>query len=139
VSFDGQEPKLNFRPKVVAADYHKLKLHSLMGLAAEELQAKRILASFDRYYQRLAEPRATKEEIAPIWLEEVFRKVVDQVPMELRGRIEDAQLFHEVLEHRWYLGERAGRDVGLEFATADYIEKILPFRMDSGAPAIATS
>ena len=139
VSFDGQGHRVNFHPKVVAADYHKLKLDSLMGLDAEELQAKRILASFDRYYQRLAEPRATKEEVAPIWLDEVFRKVVNQVPMELRGRVEDAQLFHEVLEHRWYLGERAGRDVGLEFATADYIEKILPFRMDSGTPAIATS
>jgi hypothetical protein len=46
--------------------------------------------------------------------------------------VEPAQLFHEVLENRWYLGEKLGRDVGLDFATQDYIEKVLPYRMDSG-------
>ena len=30
------------------------------------------------------------------------------------------------------LGEELGIDVGLDFATADYIEKVLPYRMDSG-------
>jgi hypothetical protein len=59
---------------------------------------------------------------------------VGSVPKELQGRVEDAQLFHEVLEHRWYLGEKAGHDVGLEFATDDYINAVLPLRMDSGAP-----
>ena len=127
---DGQH--LKFTPKVVAADYHKVRILDLMGIHVEEFQAKRLLASFDRYYSRIQEPRPTREEVAKVWLEEVFHHVVDQVPPSLRGRIEDAQLFHEVLEHRWYLGERAGRDVGLDFATKDYISSILPSRMDSG-------
>ena len=66
------------------------------------------------------------------WLSDVFKRVVNQVPDNLKGRVEPAQLFHEVLENRWYLGEKLGRDVGLDFATADYIEKVLPYRMDSG-------
>ena len=133
ITFDGNGHQLKFTPKVVAPDYHKVKIFELMGLQAEEFQAKRLLASFDRYFSRLAEPRPPREEAARKWLSEVFQHVVGQVPQELRGRIEDAQLFHEVLEHRWYLGERAGRDVGLDFATADYIARVLPFRMDSGA------
>jgi hypothetical protein len=132
VTFDGSGHQLKFTPKVVAPDYHKEKVHSLMGIEVEEFQAKRLLASFDRYYTRSEEPRPPKEEVAERWLEEVFRHVVEQVPPSLRGRVEDAQLFHEVLEHRWYLGERAGRDVGLDFATSDYIAAILPSRMDSG-------
>jgi hypothetical protein len=52
--------------------------------------------------------------------------------MNLKGRVEDAQLFHEVLEHRWYLGEKAGHDLGLDFASSDYISQVLPSRMDSG-------
>ncbi|MGA1738437.1 MAG: DUF4032 domain-containing protein, partial [Candidatus Nanopelagicaceae bacterium] len=104
----------------------------LMGIEVEEFQAKRLLASFDRYYSRIAEPRPPREEVAERWMEEVFRHVVGQVPISLRGRIEEAQLFHEVLEHRWYLGERAGKDVGLDFATQDYIAQVLPSRMDSG-------
>lgn len=47
--------------------------------------------------------------------------------------MEDAQVFHEVLEHRWYLGEKAGEDVGLDFATEDYMKSVLPFRRDSGS------
>jgi hypothetical protein len=37
-----------------------------------------------------------------------------------------------VLEHRWYLSEREGHDVGLTFAAQSYIEDVLPFRRDSG-------
>ena len=132
ITFDGNGSRLKFAPKVVAPDYHKLKVFDLMGLSVEEFQAKRLLASFDRYYSRTPEPRPAREEVAKRWLEEVFHHVVRHVPEGLRGRIEDAQLFHEVLEHRWYLGERAGRDVGLDFATEDYIATILPNRMDSG-------
>ena len=132
VAFDGSGHQLKFTPKVVAPDYHKEKVRSLLGIDVEEFQAKRLLASFDRYYSRLEEPRPPREEVGERWMREVFHHVVDQVPIELRGRIEDAQLFHEVLEHRWYLGERVGRDVGLDFATKDYIAAILPSRMDSG-------
>lgn len=31
-----------------------------------------------------------------------------------------------VLEHKWYLGERLGRDVGLRVAAVDYFENIQP-------------
>ena len=75
-------------------------------------------------------------EAAQRWLHEVFNKVIGSVPEDLQGRVEDAQLFHEVLEHRWYLGEKAGSDVGIEKATSDYIESVLPYRMDSGAPTV---
>jgi hypothetical protein len=50
----------------------------------------------------------------------------------LQGRIEAAQFFHEALEHRWYLSEKAGHDVGLEFAALSYIADVLPMRRDSG-------
>ena len=48
-----------------------------------------------------------------------------------RGRVEPAQMFHEILEHRWYLGEKAGKDLGLDYATHEYVTQILPFRTDS--------
>ena len=31
-----------------------------------------------------------------------------------------------VLEHKWYLGERLGRDVGLRVAAVDYFENVQP-------------
>jgi len=136
IQLAGDKSTVTFIPKLVAPNYHSQRLIELMGLETEELQAKRILASFDRYRSREIEKTPKKEEAAKRWLDEVFYKVVNAVPAAMRGRVEDAQLFHEVLEHRWYLGEKAGRDLGLEFATNDYISEVLPERMDSGAPGI---
>jgi len=128
---DGAE-KLIFQPKLVAAGYHKNRLRELMGLETEELQAKRLLASFDRYRGREKAPKPPIGESAKRWLDEVFRPTVNQIPPELQGRIELAQFFHEVLEHRWYLSEKAGHDVGLEFAAKTYVAEVLPYRRDSG-------
>lgn len=132
----GDKSTLKFTPKLVAPNYHSQRLKELMGLDTEEFQAKRILASFDRFRSREISRTPDKHQAAQRWLDEVFYKVVGSVPDELKGRVEDAQLFHEVLEHRWYLGEKAGSDVGLERATEDYIEAVLPFRLDSGAPTV---
>ena len=123
---------IKFQPKLVAARYHANRLEELMGLYAEELQAKRLLASYDRYKAREFPPSTPHSIVVKQWLSDVFKRVVNQVPDNLKGRVEQAQLFHEVLENRWYLGEKLGRDVGLDFATQDYIEKVLPYRMDSG-------
>lgn len=50
----------------------------------------------------------------------------------MRGRVERAQMFHEILENRWYLSEEKGSDVGLDHATDNYVQEILPYRRDSG-------
>ena len=43
----------------------------------------------------------------------------------MRGKLEPAQLYHEVLQHRWFMSEKAGKDVGRDVAVKDYIQKIL--------------
>jgi hypothetical protein len=48
------------------------------------------------------------------------------VPDELRRKLEPPELFHEVLEHRWYLSEREGREVGNDEAVASYVSSVLP-------------
>jgi hypothetical protein len=132
ISIDGDKGVLKFQPKLVASGYHQARLFALLGIHAEELQAKRLLASFDRYRAREEKPLPPIEESARRWLPEVFDYVIGLIPQEMRGRVEPAQMFHEILEHRWYLGEKAGQDVGIEFATKDYASAILPFRTDTG-------
>jgi hypothetical protein len=131
VSLDGSGQALVFQPKLVAAGYHQSRLRGLTGVETEELQAKRLLASFDRYRAREESPGVSVEDCARRWLHQVFNPTNALVPPNLRGRVEPAQFFHEVLEHRWYLSEKAGHDVGLEFAANSYIAEILPFRRDS--------
>jgi len=132
IAIDGDNKVLKFHPKLVAAGYHTNRLRELMGLETEELQAKRILASFDRYRARESNLSTNENEVAFKWLTEIFNPIVNSVPAEHVGRVEPAQLFHEVLEHRWYLSEAAGHDVGLDFACKSYISEVLPYRRDSG-------
>ena len=134
VSLDNETQMLSFQPRLVAAGYHAAKLKNRFGLDAQELQAKRILASFDRWYARQPNP-ASKDEMAKEWLDTVFFPILDLIPAELQGRVEKAQMFHEILENRWYLTEKMGQDVGLEAAAKAYIDEILPLRMDSGVEA----
>ena len=52
------------------------------------------------------------------------------MPRELGSKLEPAELFHEVLEHRWYLSERAGHDIPIEDAIRDYVKTVLPSKPD---------
>ena len=50
----------------------------------------------------------------------------DAIPGALAGRLEPAEVFHEVLEHRWFLSEQAGHDVGTTRAARSYFDTVLP-------------
>ena len=47
------------------------------------------------------------------------------VPAELLGKLEAPEIFHEVLVHRWYLSEQAGRSVRLLDAARSYVDNVL--------------
>jgi hypothetical protein len=59
---------------------------------------------------------------------EVYEPVVARVPDDLASRLEPAELFHELLEHRYYLSEAAGHEVDNDTALASYLESVLRFR-----------
>jgi hypothetical protein len=84
------------------------------------------IAGFRAYLEQ-KEGRPVSEIVATNrWLEEVYDPVIAAIPEDLRGRLPPAEIFHEVLEHRWYMSEAAGRDVGTTAATRDYLEQVLP-------------
>ncbi|MDE3024718.1 MAG: DUF4032 domain-containing protein, partial [Acidobacteriota bacterium] len=58
------------------------------------------------------------------------------IPPELLGKRAAAEIFHELLEHRWFLSERAGRDVGLKKATKAYIHQVLRSATDEKLPLL---
>jgi len=59
---------------------------------------------------------------------EVYEPLVAQVPDGPRGRLDAPELFHELLEHRWYLSEAQGREVTNSEALASLVNAVLPFR-----------
>ncbi|MGB8649373.1 MAG: DUF4032 domain-containing protein [Mycobacteriales bacterium] len=128
---DGDQVRV--QPKVVDAGHHARRLLRLTGLDVEENQARRLLNDLDAYRAATEQHSEPEELVAHDWLAEVFRPVVRAVPRELRGKLEPAEVFHEVLEHRWFLSERAGRDVGLDTATTSYVEQVLRHKPDERA------
>jgi len=125
---DGRTVRLE--PKVVDAGHHSRRLLRLTGLDVEENQARRLLNDLDAYRAAKNVQMEDEEIVAHRWLTESFEPVVQAVPRELRGKLEPAEIFHEVLEHRWFLSERAGRDVGLMPAARSYVADVLTHKPD---------
>ena len=116
---------IRVQPKVVDAGHHSRRLLRLTGLDVEENQARRLLNDLDSYRAALHLPESDDSVAAHRWMTEVFEPVVRSVPKDQRAKLEPAEIFHEVLEHRWFLSERAGADVGLDVATAAYVADVL--------------
>ncbi|MEU7001158.1 DUF4032 domain-containing protein [Nonomuraea sp. NPDC046570] len=125
--------RLIVRPKVVDAGHHQRRLLRLTGLDVEENQARRLLNDLDGF--RVAKGLRHEDEaiVAHRWLAEVFQPTVEAIPADMRRKLEPAQLFHEVLDHRWYLSEAAEGDVGLAAAVKSYVDNVLIHKPDEKA------
>lgn len=130
---------VKIQPKVVDAGHHARRLLLLTGLDVEENQARRLLNDIDQYKLQNSDSGMDEEVLAHQWLSEVFEPVVTSIPSDLTGKLEPAELFHEVLEHRWYMCEAEGRDVPLIDAVRSYIQTILINRRDEEALIASTT
>jgi hypothetical protein len=124
--------RIRVTPKVVDVGHHSRRLLRLTGLDVEENQARRLLNDLDAFSVHLG-PEIDEEVAAHRWVAEVFEPVTGLVPSELRGKLEPAEMFHEVLEHRWFMGERLQRDVSLNEAAEDYVAGVLTQKPDEKA------
>lgn len=121
--------RLVLRAAVVEAGHHQRRLLSLTGLQAQENQARSMLnnmANFRSYEERKAGRPIAESVVAHRWLSEVFEPTVGAIPEDLRGKLEPVEVFHEVIEHKWFLSEAAGRDVGINEAVQSYMASVLP-------------
>jgi hypothetical protein len=131
--FDGDSVRI--QPKVVELGHHRRELQGLTGMNVEDAQARRILndiAAYTAHYDLGREDRAL---VANRWLTRIYEPIMAMVPPEARGRLEPAEIFHEILEHRWYLSEDADEEVDIFDAARDYIDTQLAKRPEE---AVAT-
>lgn len=122
--------QVRIQPKVVDAGHHQRRLLRLTGLDAEENQARRLLNDLDAYRARNGREELDEEMVAHEWVSRVFEPVVRAIPRDLRGRLEPAEVFHELLEHRWFMSQQEERSVSLPEATTAYINDVLRHRRD---------
>ena len=121
---------LVIQPKVVDAGHHNRKFMRLTGMDVGEHQARRLLGDIDAWRATHDMQDVPVEQAAHDWLTDVFAPIVRAIPRELAGKLEPAQLYHEYLEHRWYMAQQAGHDVPREEALASYITNILQSKRD---------
>jgi tRNA A-37 threonylcarbamoyl transferase component Bud32 len=120
--------RMRLLPRVVEHGYHATQLQRLTGLSTGENQARRLLHDIRRYgvvLEQRERRRFTELSAASRWMAERFEPTIDGVPPDLVGKLEPAEIYHQVLEHRWFLSERAGRDIGLGEAVTSYVRDVL--------------
>lgn len=130
INADDSGRTFRIQPKVVDAGHHQRRLLRLTGLDTGENQARRLLNDLDEYRAGHERPGFDEERIAHEWLVEQFKPVVRSIPGELRGKLEPAEIYHQFLEHRWYLAQKSGHDISLKKAVKSYVDTVLRHRRD---------
>ncbi len=122
--------RVRIQPKVVELGHHCRDLQALTGLNVEDAQARRLLNDLAAFTAHFDLGREDRGLVANRWLTEIYEPVTALVPPQARGKLEPAEIFHEVLVHRWLLSERAGAEVDTFDAARDYVEQVLLARPD---------
>jgi tRNA A-37 threonylcarbamoyl transferase component Bud32 len=120
--------RLRIVPRVVEHGFHTDRLRSLTGLDTGENQARRLLDDIRCFGAALQERtgRELPENVVAVrWLDQQFEPIMEAVPDHLAAKLEPAELYHQLLEHRWFLAEARGADVSIEEALASYVHEVL--------------
>jgi hypothetical protein len=130
IKTDETGTQVRIQPKVVDAGHHSRRLLRLTGLDAQENQARRLLNDLDSYQVKYNKQDLDEEVVAHEWAARVFEPVIRAIPKELRGKLEPAEMFHQLLDHRWFMSQNVARDVPLAEAVASYVDNVLRHRRD---------
>ncbi len=123
---------LKLRIFVSDRNFHRNLLMEITGLLAEDRQAQQIINEINELRANLSRsgnPNITMEAVAYHWLEHVFKPVIEQLKPYLQNKehpklnTDPIELYCQILEHKWYLSERAQYDVGHQVAVEDFIRQ----------------
>src|SRR2546427_53165 len=114
------------RPPAFVADrnFHRGLLQNLAGHDREEAQARQLINEIQEMRAALSqkETRSMPLRAAAFrWLNELYLPIVARLQPLADKSSQPAELYCQLLEHKWYLSERAGRDVGHRAALEDFV------------------
>lgn len=119
----GEGSRLRMRTLVTDRDYHRHRLHDLTGLVAGERQAELMLNEIHEMRAEMSRSlgRSVALSVAAFgWQTERYEPTLARLAGLTGHGLQPSELYCQVLEHKWFLSERARRDVGLAAAAADY-------------------
>jgi hypothetical protein len=116
--------QIRMRTIVTDRDYHRHMLHSLTGIVSGDRQAALMLNEIRELKAMLSRElnRSVPMSMAAHrWLHDRYQPAIQLLAPITKEPGDMPEVYCQVLEHKWYLSERAHRDVGLEHAIQDYI------------------
>jgi hypothetical protein len=128
LSISRDDRTLAIKPVLIEEGHHARELRQRTGLDVQENQARRLLADIDQHRAWLErrEGQSIPRAVATArWLAEVYQPTIDSIPDDLRSHLEPAEVFHQLLEHRYLMAERRGAEVRTSEALADYVAAVL--------------
>ncbi|HEX7975721.1 MAG TPA: DUF4032 domain-containing protein [Anaerolineales bacterium] len=118
--------QLHLRVVVTDRNFHRDQLQGLTGLVAEEKQARIMMNEIQELKATLSQAhnRSTPLSVAGYyWLENIYQPTLNLLRPLIDKHADPAELYFQVLEHKWYLSEKAHRDVGHQAASEDYLRQ----------------
>lgn len=116
--------EIRFQVLVTDRNFHHDQLLGLTGIDAEEMQARMIMNEIQELKATLShtQNRSLPLSIAAYhWLKEVYLPALERITPKIFEKGDPVELYCQILEHKWYLSERAGHDVGHQTAIEDYL------------------
>jgi hypothetical protein len=127
---DSTDPsRLRVRVAVGDRRYHAQHLQDLVGLDVGEGQARILLGDVHAYQAQLCREAGhdvDESTAARLWQMEVFTPYSQLALSTLRNTGTPIQAYCDLLEVRWLLSEKAGRDVGTNKALAALAGDVIP-------------
>ena len=121
---------IRIQPKVVDLGHHTREIQALTGMTVEDNQARRLLNDIASYTAHYDLGREDRHLVASRWMHEIFEPIMAMIPPDATGKLEPAEIFHEILEHRWYLSEQRGEEIDIHETARDYIARFLTAKPD---------
>jgi hypothetical protein len=122
---------LHLRFFITDRNFHRDQLLGLTGISAGEMQARQMMNEINEikaYLSQINNRSVSLSAAAYYWLEQYYQRVIAQLDVLIhrqgdKAASEPTELYCQVLEHKWFLSERARRDVGHQAAAEDYLRQ----------------
>jgi len=115
--------RLHLRVFVADRNFHRDLLLRLTGVEAEEAQARQMMGEIQELKATLSQQENRSMPLslaAQRWLADTYLPITAQLRQLGSGETPLPELYCQLLEHKWYLSEAAGRDVGHLAALEDF-------------------
>jgi hypothetical protein len=131
--------RVRLRMSVTTRRYHARELERRTRIRALEGQAQLLINDLNEYgtWLEWSEGRSIPiEEVAERWLRAVYRPTLARIGAAVGPGRDLVQAYCDVLEEKWLMSEREGRDVGLSTAIDAYLALGAPAPESSGSDVL---